>query len=155
MQNTQLHSQTRRGVDFLKAVVFQMGSLNLALPAKDVYRVLKQTPVYSSGLNNLGMVQVGDRQATVVDLHRRLFQSSITSQSSQGSHIVVVKTKEGELYGIPVAAVPVLMDIALASIQVLPQSYRHTNILEMASHYCHVSVAEQSKTVFLLNPEQL
>ena len=155
MQNALTKSNTRGAVASLKIVVFQVGTLNLALPAKNVYRVLKQTPVYNGGFNSVVIAHIGARGIAVVDLHRRLFQSSITSQVSQERYLVVAENKEGELYGMPTIAVPALKVVPVSSVQVLPDSYRHTNILGMANHYCHVSEAEQSVTIFLLDIDQL
>ena len=152
---TSQQSNTRREAASLKIIVFQVGDLNLAMPAKNVYRVLK-TPAYGGRLNSVGIVHVGDRVISVLDLYWRLFQSSITNQGSQKLHLVVAENKEGELYGIPTTAVPALIRVPLDSMQVLPDSYRHTNILEMATHYCHVSgTEEQSMTIFLLDIERL
>lgn len=148
-------SNTRGTAASLKIVVFQVGSLNLALPATNVYRVLKQTPVYGGGFNSVGIAHVGDRGITVVDLHRRLFQSSITNQISQECYLVVAEDKEGELYGMPTTAVPALKVVPVSNIQVLPDSYRYTNILGMANRYCHISEVEQSVTIFLLDIDQL
>ena len=151
--HTSQQSNTRGEAASLKIVVFQVGNLNLAFPAKNVYRVLK-TPTYGGGSNSVGIVHIGEQGISVLDLHRRLFQSSITNQ--EGYHLVVAENKAGELYGIPTTVVPALRVLPLASIQVLPDSYRHTNILGMASHYCHISgTEEQSMTIFLLDIDRL
>lgn len=160
MSNTLIKSKlqlnNRDAVEFFKVVVFKMGNLNLALRIENVQRVSNETPVYSSGVNNVGIAHVGDRGVTVVDLHRRLFQSSITNQVSQRRYLIIAQNKEGELYGIPVAVVPALIKIALSSIRPIPESYRHANMLGVASHYCHISQdVEESQTIFLLDIEQL
>lgn len=152
--HTSKQSNTRGEVASLKIVDFGVGDLILAFPAKNVYRVLK-TPTYGGGSNSVGIAQIGEQRISILDLHRRLFQSSITSQG-EGHYLVVAKNKAGELYGIPTTAVPALRVIPSASIQVLPDSYRHINILGMASHYCHISgTGEQSITIFLLDIDRL
>jgi len=149
------HSNTRNAVASLKVVVFEMGNLNLALRIESVYKVLNQSPVYGIGLNGLGIAYVGDREVTVVDLHRRLFQSRIINEAFKKGYLIIVQNKEGQLYGIPVAAVPVLREIPLSKIQDLPESYRQANILGMASHFCYIPQAEASLMIFLLDVEQL
>lgn len=156
LTKSKLQSNNRDAVEFLKVVVFKMGNLNLALHIENVYRVSNETPVYSSGVNSVGIAHVGDRGVTVVDLHRRLFQSSITNQASGRRYLIIAQNKDGELYGIPVAVVPALLKIALSSIRPIPESYRHANMLGVASHYCHISQdVEESQTIFLLDIEQL
>lgn len=148
-------SNTRNAVASLKVVVFEMGSLKLALRIDTIYKVLNQAQVYGIGLNGLGIAHVGDREVTVVDLHRQLFQSSIINEASKKSYLLVVQNSAGELYGIPVAVVPALIEIPLSSIQVLPQSYRHANILGMATHFCYISQEEAPLTIFMLDVDKL
>lgn len=141
-------SKTRDAVASLKLVVFEMGSLKLALRIETVYKVLNQAPVYGSGLTGVKIARIGDRDITVVELHRRFF-------APRGNYLIVVKNSIGELYGIPVVAVPVLIVVPLSSIQVLSESYRHTNLLEIATHVCHIPQAETPLTIFLMDVEQL
>ena len=149
------HSNTRDAATSFRVVVFKMGNLNLALRVETVYKVLNQPQVYGSGLNGLGIAHVGDRKITVVDLHWRLFQSGILTEVSKKGYLIIVQNREGEFYGIPVAVVPALMEVSLAKIQVLPESYRHANILGIASHFCQIPQGEESLMIFLLDVEQL
>ena len=149
------HSNPRNAVASIKALVFEMGNINLALRIETVYKVLNQTPVYGRGNNGLGIAPVGDREITVVDLHQRLFQSRIKNAESHKGYLIITQNRNGEFYGIPVAVVPALMEIPLSRIQVLPESYRDANILGMASHFCHIPKGEASVMIFLLDVEQL
>lgn len=149
------HSNTHNAVASLKVVVFGIGNLNFALHIKTVYKVLNQTPVYSSGLNNVGIAHVGDYEVIVVDLHRWLFQSSITNEQSKAGYLIIAQNTQGELYGIPVVGVPALREIPLSSIRVLPESYRNADILGIASHVAVIPQVEVPLTIFLLDVEQL
>ena len=151
------HANSRDAVASLKVVVFGIGNLNFGLRIESIYKVINQTQVYySSGLDRVGITHIGDRgEITVVDLHRRLFQSSITNGSIKRSYLIVTQNKYGELCGIPIASVPALMELPLSSVQVLPESYRHTEILGIASHVCHLPKAESLMTIFLLDIDQL
>lgn len=142
------HSNTRDAVASLRLVVFEMGNLKLALRIDTVYKVLNQTPIYGTGFNDVGIAYIGDREVTVVELHRRFF-------AAKGSYLIVVQN-ESELYGIPVVAVPVLMEVPLSSIQVLSENYRHADVLgEVATHVCHIAQGEATLTIFLLDVGQL
>ncbi|MBE9192216.1 chemotaxis protein CheW [Gloeocapsopsis crepidinum LEGE 06123] len=143
-----LKSHNQNTVKFQKLVVFGMGNINLALPSDAVFKVTNQMPVYGSGFNGVGLAHFGDRQITIVELHRRFF-------TAKGKYLIIVENKVRELYGIPVASVPTLIDVPLSRIQVLPDSYRHADLLAIATHVCHIPQAETSLTVFLLDVDQL
>lgn len=142
------HSHSQSAVKSKKIIVFSMGNINLGLPSDVVYKVTNQIPVYGTGFNGVGIAHFGDRQITIVELHRRFF-------TTKGKYLIVAENKVGELYGIPVAAVPTLMDVPLSRIQVLPDSYRHADLLAIATHVCHIPQAETSLTIFLLDLDQL
>ncbi|MES1021824.1 chemotaxis protein CheW [Gloeocapsa sp. BRSZ] len=142
------HSHSQSTVKSQKIVVFSMGNIHLALPSDAVYKVTNQMPVYGTGFNGVGLAHLGDRQITIVELHRRFF-------TAKGKYLIIAENKAGELYGIPVASVPTLMDVPLSRIQVLPDSYRHADLLAIATHVCHIPQADTLLTVFLLDVDQL
>lgn len=147
---TQLQKQ-RQTTPTLKLVVFAMGGLNLALRIESVYKVINHAAIYSSGLLPVGVAHVGEGEITVVDLHRRFFKSSLTSESEQRGYLVIVKNSTGELYGIPVADTPVLMEVPLSMIRLLPESYRRADTLDVASHVAVIPQEGAPVTVFLLD----
>jgi chemotaxis signal transduction protein len=136
---------------FLKALVFSIGTLHLALRVELVYKVLNAAPIYGSGINGVGITHMGDREVTVLDLQQRLFQSNRTTETTPGNFLVVVQNSAGDFYGFPVEIVPVLMDIPLTSIRVLPESFRHADSLGIASHVAVISQEETPLTLFLLD----
>jgi chemotaxis signal transduction protein len=143
--------QQRQTTPTLKLVVFAMGGLNLALRIESVYKVVNHAAIYSSGLLPVGVAHVGEGEITVVDLHRRFFKSSLTSESERGGYLVIVKNSTGELYGIPVADTPVLMEVPLSMIRLLPESYRRADTLDVASHVAVIPQEGAPVTVFLLD----
>lgn len=152
-------SKVRQATPFLKLVVFTIGGLNLALRIESVYKVVNHTPVYSSGLNHVGITHLGDslrdssasQEVTVVDLHWRFFKSSQASDLNVGGYLVIVKTATGELYGIPVPETPVLIEVPLSTIRAVPESYRRADTLEVASHVAVIPQEGNPLTVFLLD----
>ena len=139
----------------LKVLVFRIGSLNLGLRIESIYKVLNATQIYSSGLNWVGVVHMGDREVTVLDIHRRLFKTSRTNENVQPGYRVVIQNSQGELYGIPVEVVPALMDVPLSTVRVLPESFRHADTLGIASHVAVISQSETPLTLFLLDIDTL
>ncbi|MEP1060695.1 MULTISPECIES: chemotaxis protein CheW [Cyanophyceae] len=134
----------------LKAIACKIGHLNLAIRIESVDKILKQTPVYSSGLNSVGIAHVGDREVTVFDLERHLFQTS-NMDTAQTGYLVVVRNTANEFRGIPVALLPTLIDIPLPTLRLLPESYRHSDTLGIASHVALIPEPEGLLTLFLLD----
>ncbi len=148
-------SQTRQVTSFLKLVVFGIGNLNLALRIESVYKVVNHTSTYGSGLGAVGITHLGEYEITVVDLHQRFFKSNQIGESKLGAYLVVVQNTTGELYGIPVAETPTLMEVSVSMIRVLPESYRRADTLDVASHVAVIPQDGTPLTVFLLDVDRL
>lgn len=163
MNNVLIKSQTsdadllkaRQTEPSLKLIVFTLGSLNLALRIESVYKVVDRTPIYSSGINEVGIAHLGDREVTVVDLDWRFFKSRRISELNSGGYIVIVQNTTGELYGIPVGNTPILMEVQLSTIRLLPESYRRADTLQVASHVAVIPQDGTPLTVFLLDVDLL
>ena len=147
--------QTRKVTPVIKLIVFDLGGLNLALRIESVYKVVDRTPVYSSGLNHVGVAHMGEREVTVVDLYWRFFKSGHASELTSNGYLVIVQNQTGELYGIPVANTPVLMEVPLSQIRALPDSYRRADTLEVASHVAVIPQEGSPLTIFLLDVDLL
>ncbi len=139
----------------LKLIVFGMGSLNLALRIESVYKVVNHTPIYGTGLKPVGVAHVGDGEVTVVDLYRQFFKTSPSKESEPGGYLVIVKNTTGELYGIPVPHTPLLLEVPLSQIRVLPESYRRADTLGVASHVAVIPQEVAPLTIFLLDVDLL
>ena len=139
----------------LKVVLFSVGSLNCAFRLDPVYKVVSSPQLYGSGDSWVGLTHLGDREVTVLDINKRLFPSDRHEASLKVRYLIVVQNQRGELYGIPVEKVPVLMSIPFANIRVLPETFRQSNALGVASHVAVVSSANSSMTLFLLDVESL
>lgn len=137
----------------LKLIVFEMGSLNLALPIDSVYKILNYSPIYGTGMNPVGVTHVGEFEVTVVDLYQRFFKSNSTRE--MGNYLVLVQNTMGELYGIPIAETPVLMEVSLSQVRLLPESYRRADTLDVASHVAVIPQETTPLTVFVLDVDIL
>lgn len=138
-----------------KLLVFAIGNLNLALPVEYIQKVINYTTIYSSGLNDTGLAHVGDREITIIDLHKRLFKTSQVLESGAKCYFIITKKIEGEEFGILVAQTPTLVDVPLAQIRTLPESYRRSDTLGIASHVTIIPQEKGQLTVFLLAVDRL
>jgi chemotaxis signal transduction protein len=124
----------------LKLLVFPVGSLYFALPVDYVNKVIKKDKVYSSGLNSMGMIHLEDREITIIDLHRKIYLTS--EQTDKNNYFVLTQNNRGEQFGILTTTTPSIFDISLAQIRQLPNSYRQSDTLGIASHVTTIDKQE-------------
>lgn len=140
----------------VKLIAFDVGKLSLALALEQVQKVINLPPIYSSGLNPIGVAQIGEREITVIDLHRRLFRSEAASTEVRHSYLLLLQTAKREILGISVTETPLLIEVPTTLIRRLPESYRRADTLEIASHIAVVPLGTGgSRTLFLLDVEML
>jgi len=137
----------------LQLVVFRIGNLKLALRIEVVYKVVPFRSVHGSGLNSVGIAHVDNFEVTVIDLHQRLFKSSPIEEVV--TRLIVVISSSGDLYGLPTAETPTLLEIPLSRIRVLPESYRRSDTLDIASHVAVVPQSGSTLTIFLIDGDRL
>ena len=129
-----------------------LGKLTVACRIETVYKVVKCGKIHSSGLGHTGMTHLEGKSMIVVDLQRKLFQ---TSTSEKQGYFVVVKPQIGDLIAIPVVKSPNLMDVLQEHVKVLPESYRQSDTLKIASHVAVVPDGEKTLTIFVLDENAL
>lgn len=118
-------------------------------------KVLKNIPIDGSGTNSFGVAHLPDGEITIFDLQRQLFANKALPNQGQNSHLIVLQSPTGEPYGIPVVDVPVLLDIPITDLRVLPASYRRADTLQMATHVVVVNLDQAPQTIFLLDTNLL
>lgn len=145
-------SQPMASTPTLKAILFQIANLNLAVRIESVFKILKQPPIDSSGINCAAIAHLHDQEVRVFDLHRQIFH---TSSISKLPYLIVVQSTTTDRCAIPVQTVPSLIQIPLSTLRVLPESYRHADTLGVASHVALIPHIPTPLTVFLLDVTQL
>jgi chemotaxis signal transduction protein len=151
-----LASSSKTKVAALKCILFKVGKLTLGLSMQSVSKVVNMPKVYSSGLYPIGITSVGNLELTIIDLHQRLFQTPLKLESSQKGYLILMTTPSRDWLGIPVAETPALQEIPLPQIRVLPESYRRSDTLSIASHMAKIVEADgEEKMAFLLDVECL
>ena len=159
--NYQLHTQPTNIANstsnsLLKLLVFEVSKLTLALPVEQTKKVVKYTSVYGSGLSHINLTHLDDREVTIVDLEQKLFNNRQIDRANFNGYFIITKDVIGESIGILVSKMPTLIDVSLSEIRLLPNSYRHSDTLEIASH---VTVFSQKNkpcvTIFILDLDRL
>ena len=142
--------------DIIKLLVFPIGSLNVALSIDQVQKVINYSTVMSSGLNHYGLVNIGNLEITVLDLHQKLFNAPQTFSSEDKKYLLLTTNSVNETFGILINNSPELYDVKLNLIRSLPESYRRADTLKIASHVFITNQNEENeKTIFILDPDEL
>ncbi len=143
----------------IKLLVFAIGNLNAALSIDTVQKVINYSAVTGSGLNHYGLVNIGNKEITVIDLHQQLFNVAQTLNPDDKRYLLLVTNSAGETFGIIIKNSPELYDVKLEMIRALPNSYRHADTLKIASHVfmteLDVEQPQEQKTIFILEPDEL
>ena len=148
-------SQTKN-IDNIKLLVFPIGSLNVALSIDQVQKVINYSAVMGSGLNHYGLVNIGDEEVTVIDLHKKLFNQGPKLSSDDKKYLLLAQNSANETFAILIKNSPELYDVNSSLIRALPESYRRADTLKIASHVFMVNQNEETeKTIFILDPDEL
>lgn len=152
-------------------LIFSIDKLTLALPVEQIQKVTKYTTLYGSGQSYVNLTHIGEQQITIVDLHQKLFKIKHDELYPDGGYFILTKPrpitviKEGkktnhnfmkETLGIRAVEAPLLIDVPISEIRLLPNSYRYSDTLEIASHVAITSQENQkTQTIFILDLERL
>lgn len=141
----------------VKLLVFEIGKLTLALPILQVQKVIKQQDVHGSGLSHINLSHLQHQEIAIVDLHQKLFGVSLTQSDSTGYFIIGKNSKNvtDEPIGIVVKQTPTIIDIPLEQIRLLPDAYRRSDTLEIASHVTVITQSDKDLTIFILDLTRL
>ncbi|MEM8828572.1 MAG: chemotaxis protein CheW [Cyanobacteria bacterium P01_G01_bin.19] len=140
----------------IKLLVFDVDRLTLALPILQVQKVVRYNPVHGSGLSHVNLVHLEDKDIAVVNLHQKLFNLDLPQISQDRGYFIISRTSVGESIGILVLQPPALIDIPQSQIRVIPDSYRRSDTLEIASHVTIVPQKDGTrKTIFILDSQRL
>ncbi|MCX7596118.1 MAG: chemotaxis protein CheW [Fischerella sp.] len=138
-----------------KFIVFTVADYRLALPIKAVLKVVTNPYAMNHKLSNIGLIQIGHHMIRVLDLHQQLSLKDWRQFPENLPFLVITPTSQGDLCGIPVCEPPDLIELPLATIRQVPQSYRQSGVLEIASHAIAISQEDITTTIFLLDIPQV
>ncbi|WP_287129499.1 hypothetical protein [Candidatus Cyanaurora vandensis] len=136
----------------LKILVLAIGEINLGLRIEQVHRVMVHPAVFGQKGERLGVTEVDAQAVTVVDVQRQIAPHLVAVQPS---YLVLGRGRGGELYGLPLALAPILVEVPLTQVRALPDSYRRNERLGIASHVAIVQHEEQNLTLFLVDLDRL
>lgn len=109
-----------------------MSQYLFAMPVEAVDKAIIYPTERSLLKDGIGMMNLGDKTLTIVDLRQKF--TKIDPQHDSSKFLILFHTQAGELCGLPVKEAPVLFDIAPDTIRSIPLAYREVNQLSFASH---------------------
>ncbi|MBZ8183271.1 chemotaxis protein CheW [Oscillatoria salina] len=146
--------QTLSATENCKVIVFTIDSYWLALPITNVLKIINTPPLVNAKQNHLSLVHIGDRVLTILNLQQMLNLSN-PEAGKIGKFLLILQLTTSEIAGIPLDEPPSLLELPLAEIRPIPESYRQSTSLKIASHVALVSQEETTQEVFLLDLEKL
>ncbi len=148
-------SQTTKGK--IKLLVFTINNLYTGIHIDSVEKIINCSTIYSSGMNDYGIITLDNQEITVIDLHKRLFNQPQIFSQDEKKYLLLAHNSISETFGIIIKQTPSLFDIDLSNVRVLPESYRRADTLKIASHVTIIKQKESEKdqTIFILDPDEL
>ncbi len=143
---------TKTKIATVKIMVFKVGDLSLGMRLDAVQKVMTMPKIHKGSNSFLGITQVDDRELVVLDLHQTIYGSDIAREKG---YFMVVKSAE-QLYGLPSAQLPSMVEVPLADLHAVPTQYRDRDTLGIASQMVQVAIDKNTiSTLFLLDPSHL
>lgn len=142
----------------IKLLVFTVGKLTLSLPILQVQKVVRYNSIHGSGLSHVNLAHVGDVDIAIIDLHKKIFNISLPETVKHQGYFIISKNIIGEPLGIFIPEPPTLIDVLTSQVRLIPESYRHADTLEIASHVTVISqedAEDVKKTIFILDLAKL
>lgn len=132
-------------VDVIKVLAFEMAEHFFALPISLIFKVINCPPISATTDSNLGITDFGGQTVTVVNLAQKLSPLNSGNQPWQKRFLILSKTRQGELCGIPINQPPSLIELPKDSIQPLPLSARQINPFSIATHVANMPKSNSSE----------
>jgi hypothetical protein len=120
----------------IELIVFNLGEVSFGIPMTKIDRVVNKTNLDRDFNLSAGV--------EILDLHDRLFGSSIVNATA------MVIFRGDRLTGIPIDTTPTLISVPLDRIRILPDEFRTSSPLGIASHIAMISDFGIDSTIFII-----
>lgn len=111
----QSHSETQR------FITFQIGKQHCALPIDLVVKAAVIDSIYTEPQHpKLFLTRYKSKELLLMDLGREVFNESSLDRPMPDRHLLIVRTTEDQVAGLPIDSAPKTQNIALEKIQAAP-----------------------------------
>jgi chemotaxis signal transduction protein len=122
----------------IELIIFNIGEVSFGIPIAKIDRIVSSF--------HLGEDYTLTQDVEILDLHHRLSGKELANPTA----IAIFIGDRQQLFGIPIDTVPILIEVPLDRIRSLPDEFRTTNPLGIASHLAIISNQIEELTVFIL-----
>jgi chemotaxis signal transduction protein len=122
----------------IELIIFDIGEVSFGIPITKIDRIISNV--------HLDQDHTLTENFTILDLHDRLTGISIVNPTA----IAIFTTDQQQSFGIPIDTVPTLLAVPLEVIRTIPNEFRITSPLGIASHLAIVPMSMTQLTIFIL-----
>ncbi len=135
----------------LPALLFAVAHTVLAVPLHSVIRVIRTPASIRHQTQEIGLMSWAGQEITLLNLYPRMAPQYAHQLHSLAPFLILVRSQQGEGYGLAVQNSPNLFALPLSTIRPLPDSYRRSLPLDLASHVAVLPRPDSPLIVFLLD----
>lgn len=122
----------------IELIIFDIGEVSFGIPITKIDRIISNI--------HLDQDHTLTENVTILDLHDQLTGISIVNPTA----IAIFTTDQQQSFGIPINTVPTLLAVPLELIRTIPNEFRTTSPLDVASHLALVPMSMTQLTIFIL-----
>lgn len=151
----------------LRAIAFTISGCQFALPISSVLQVSQRPPLLGESTGAIGLVMYENQAILLLNLQVKLAQQQLPAVSGgaalvpptgaePGPYLILTQTQRGELCGLPIDELPVMLELPRAAIQPIPKSYRRAHLHGLARFVAlwQPEPEAEKSAVYLLDVEQ-
>ena len=139
-----------------KFIVFNIADYFLAVPISVVLKVVNYPHINNNSnttKKTTELVQIGSHTIALLDLHQKLPSNDTPDVNIHTPFLLIAQLYQG-LCAIPLESPPNLVELSRDSIQALPNSFAHNDLLKAVSYGAVISDQENTFTIFILDINQ-
>jgi chemotaxis signal transduction protein len=132
----------------LQILTFPLDDLFMAIKLDGVKKVIPIPAIAKSGNKLLGIAKFEDQEIIVVDLYHKILEAE---DLNPNRFLILIQSESQFLYGIPVGALPQMLEVPISMIHPIPEDYRNHDTLGIADQVTQISVMPDTLTIFILS----
>ncbi|MEM6253106.1 MAG: chemotaxis protein CheW [Cyanobacteria bacterium P01_D01_bin.156] len=156
--------RAHRGKAVEQFIVFPIQREWFALPIFSVKKVVPKSEIHGNcDSSGAGLTVYEGKELLVLDISHQVFGNILTTESnnpslpsseksSNAEYLLIIRNRQGDLVGLPVASAPSVHRFPKSDIAPLPSSYATRVNMQCVSGL--IVQADDQPIIFLLNPEQ-
>lgn len=140
-------------------IAFRLRQEWFGLPIGSVHRVVTMGKVFGDpSQTGVGLMRYQDQELLVIDVSQRIFaetpdRSGTTEQEEEQRSLIIFRTSESELVGLPIDSQPEVRRLAKSQFAPLPATYAARSKIRCLSSM--MAKTKEGVSLFLLDPDQM